>query len=519
MKIKTIAMYLPQFHRVPENDEWWGEGFTEWTTVKAARQLRDGHNQPKEPLDDNYYNLLDKATMQWQAELAHKYGVYGFSFYHYWFKDGRRILEKPAENLLKWKDINMNFCFTWANETWARSWSNINVKNSWSEKYEDRRLDELTEKGVLLDQKYQGEDQWKEHFYYMLPFFKDKRYIKKDGHPIFIIYRPEIIPCLNKMIECWNTLATQNGIRRLYVIGAADMEEADFTSLDATMIREPITSMRLLNRRGEGFEHHDGMMLYQNDALIKCNVNRTLKRNQYNSVFVNYDDTPRRGTKGTLIDGVTPAKFYKTMKENLIKCNIEGKEFLFINAWNEWGEGMYLEPDKVHQYQFLESHKKAMDESRKFLTKITSFRSIIKRKKCTRQYRGDAGNNNLELIKYKSYFRILNQWMILKENNISLARILARKGYQKVAIYGMGFMGKHLYEELKNSEITIDYAIDKNAMMMRHSLLILELKDDFPPVDAIIVTATFDYDNIALFLKKKTSSPIISLEEIIAEAY
>ena len=134
--MKTIAMYLPQFHRVKENDAWWGEGYTEWTAVKNAKPLFEGHNQPRVPLHENYYNLLEKSTMEEQAELAQQYGVDGFCFYHYYFKDGRKILEKPAENLLNWTDIKLPFCFCWANETWARTWSNVGNKNSWNEQLE-----------------------------------------------------------------------------------------------------------------------------------------------------------------------------------------------------------------------------------------------------------------------------------------------------------------------------------------------------------------------------------------------
>ncbi len=131
-------MDLPQFHRIPENDMWWGEGFTEWTAVKAGEKFFEGQMQPRVPLDGNYYDLLNEQTMRWQADLMRKYDIYGMCFYHYYFKDGRKILEKPAENLLEWKDIEMPFCFSWANETWARSWSNINGKNAWSSKFDNR---------------------------------------------------------------------------------------------------------------------------------------------------------------------------------------------------------------------------------------------------------------------------------------------------------------------------------------------------------------------------------------------
>ena len=166
-------MYLPQFHEVEENNEWWGNGYTEWTAVKKATPLFHGHKQPKAPFNDNYYNLLDKQTMITQAKLAEEYGIDGFCFYHYYFKNGRKILEKPAENLLKWKDINMPYCFCWANETWARTWSNISGANAWGSKFENKK--QKAGSGILLEQRYGQEKEWEEHLEYLIPFFKDEK--------------------------------------------------------------------------------------------------------------------------------------------------------------------------------------------------------------------------------------------------------------------------------------------------------------------------------------------------------
>ena len=184
--MKVISMYLPQFHRTKENDEWWGEGFTEWTTVKSAEKFHQSQYQPRVPLNCNYYSLLEKSTMIWQADLMKQYGVDGQCFYHYWFKDGRQILEKPAQNLLQWKEIDIPFCFCWANESWARTWSRIGDKNPWANIFE---REERNGSGILLEQKYGEEEQWKRHFEYLLPFFKDERYIKIENRPVFLIYK------------------------------------------------------------------------------------------------------------------------------------------------------------------------------------------------------------------------------------------------------------------------------------------------------------------------------------------
>ena len=190
---KLIAHYLPQFHRIPENDAWWGEGFTEWTSVKAARPLFEGHRQPRKPLNDYYYDLSDVETLRWQSHLAKQYGIYGFSFYHYWFKDGKRVLEKPAEMLLQDKSINLNFCFNWANQTWARTWSKfvVDSQNVWAGTLERKRHTNEKNQGILLEQKYGEKEAWQEHIRYLIPFFQDERYIKIDSRPVFIIFQPQ----------------------------------------------------------------------------------------------------------------------------------------------------------------------------------------------------------------------------------------------------------------------------------------------------------------------------------------
>ena len=234
--MKIIAMYLPQFHRTPENDEWWGEGFTEWTAVRNAKPLFEGHSQPQAPLDEKYYNLLEKNTMIWQSELMHKYGVDGMCIYHYWFKDGRKILEKPVENLLQWKDIDMPYCLCWANETWARSWSGLKGKNTWADKFEQKNENS---KDILLEQKYGTEEAWEEHFEYFYKFFCDERYIKIDGKPLLLIYKINTIARLDDMILLWRELAREKGFPDIYVVGA-EAENVPDGILDANLIKQPL---------------------------------------------------------------------------------------------------------------------------------------------------------------------------------------------------------------------------------------------------------------------------------------
>lgn len=364
-KIKAIAMYLPQFHRTPENDKWWGEGFTEWTAVRKGKPLYEGHNQPREPLNDNYYNLLDKSVLAWQAQIAKEYKVYGFCFYHYWFKDGRKTLEKPAENLLKWKDINMPFCFSWANEAWVRTWSNIKTANDWMECTEEDKKEDEDGRGILLEQKYGREPQWKEHFEYLLPFFKDERYITVEGKPLFIIYKPALIPCLNQMLRFWKKLAHENGLPGLYILVTNCESIQPWSMVDARMTQEISYTTDI--ERAESGKHRINM---GNSVGISYDyVWQSCLKREYpidEKVFlgccVDFDTTPRRKTTGITLLDVSVEKFAGYFKQFVKKSIDRGNEYLFINAWNEWGEGMYLEPDKKNGFGYLNGIKEAMTE-------------------------------------------------------------------------------------------------------------------------------------------------------------
>lgn len=220
---KIIAFYFPQFHEIPENDEWWGKGFTDWKLVKEAKPLYEGHNQPRIPIDDNYYNPCDKETLKKQAELAKKYGIEGFMFYHYWF-DGKLYLEKPMEVFLANPDIDISFCVTWANESWTRSW--------------------VGKPEIFLQKQSHSVDKeiWKKHFNYLLPFFTDPRAIKIDEKPVFLIYQPFLINDSKTMLELWNELAIKNGLNGLYFIAIKnhDYQSTDFiSSYDAIMKFQP----------------------------------------------------------------------------------------------------------------------------------------------------------------------------------------------------------------------------------------------------------------------------------------
>lgn len=362
MDNKVIAFYLPQFHRIPENDEWWGKGFTDWKGVRKAQPLFHGHRQPREPKNGYYYNLLDKKTLEWQADLARKYNVYGFCIYHYWFGE-KQLLEKPAENLLMWKDIDVNYCFSWANESWVASWSKLKG-NAWAESV----TKPSTKGGYLVKQKYGGKSEWERHFAYLLPFFKDKRYIKINNSPIFVIYKPENIKVLQEMMLCWHELARENGFNSIYFVGT-NYKEWKEKGMDAMLLYEP--SYTLLGEKGRfntkaylGLEIQKWMEKHQlyfpklinYDAVWKMIIKRKNKGNVWPGAFVDFDSTPRKGKNGSICIGVSPKKFEKYIY-SLAKNNSD-KEFIFIMAWNEWGEGAYLEPDKSNNVSYLHSIKR-----------------------------------------------------------------------------------------------------------------------------------------------------------------
>ena len=377
--MKIIAFYLPQFHAIPENDDWWGKGFTEWTNVKAAKPLFDGHDQPKEPLDGNYYNLLNNSTIKWQIDLAKKYGVYGFCFYHYWF-DGHMLLQKPMENMLNDPELNIPYCICWANENWTNAWkANGDVR-------------------TLIQQTYGKEDEWKRHFDYLLPFFKDPNYILEDNKPFFVIYRPEIIPCLNEMLDYWNELAKQNGFDGMvfayqqlsyHILEGRDEScfkynieyQPGYARYDIQMNQESKAGQFAFKFRNTVRKIVSGI-----DKTIGTNISAKLTRNtlqteNYDSLcneivnrkpdsekaipgmFVGWDNTPRRGKTGRVCLGSTPEKFAKYMKLQVKNAEENyHKDMIFIFAWNEWAEGGYLEPDEINRYGYLEGIKDALNE-------------------------------------------------------------------------------------------------------------------------------------------------------------
>ena len=370
-KLKIIAFYLPQFHSIKENDKWWGKGFTEWTNVKKAVPLYPGHDQPHIPLNDNYYNLLDDDTKIWQANLAKKYGVYGFCYYHYWFK-GKKLLEKPAEQMLKNKSINLPFCFCWANENWSRNWDGGNRE-------------------IIIEQNYGEKTDWEEHFQYLLTFFKDSRYITVNGKPLLVIYKPDLINSIYEMVSYFKKRIVEEGFPGICLAFQFPTYYMDVFYRDDIfdyMIEfEPVFSRNNIVRHsskkieivrkffGEKMitkyrnsknqlkhtfakPHHLSMFFY--DEAWEKILNQKWNNKLLPGTFVDWDNTPRN-KHGVVYSGFTIEKFEDNIKKLVKRAYQENKPMLFINAWNEWGEGAYLEPDERYGYRKLEAIRSALD--------------------------------------------------------------------------------------------------------------------------------------------------------------
>ena len=369
--MKIIAFYLPQFHRVPENDKWWGDGFTEWVNVKKAKPLYEGHYQPRVPLGENYYDLTDEKVLEWQSKLAEDYGLYGFCFYHYWF-NGKMLLEKPVDMYRLNPNCRTKYCLCWANEDWTDQW----VSNS---------------PRVLMKQTYGDRDEWKAHFEYFLPHFKDDRYIKVDNKPFLVLYNPYIINNLKEMLEYWNELAIQEGFDGIITASQntkyrgtnEDIERLLNYRIDyqpqyayTLHIQKAFPILRKIKRRVNQF-----MQKYLHTNVIdRVGQASKLKTFEYDDIwktiletkpesdriipgaFVDWDNTARKQEKGFVIDHASPDKFEKYLKEQIKRAkDVYHKDMIFLFAWNEWAECGYMEPDEKFGYGYLEALKKAVE--------------------------------------------------------------------------------------------------------------------------------------------------------------
>jgi hypothetical protein len=355
---RIIASYLPQFHPIPENDAWWGKGFTEWTNVGKAKPLFRGHYQPKVPADLGYYDLRLSETRQAQADMAKEYGVEGFCYWHYWFGNGRRLLERPFEEVLSSGKPDFPFCLGWANHSW-----------------EDKQFNKEGGNKLLMEQLYPGEKDYTEHFNCVLRAFKDKRYIRVDNKPLFLIYHPFEVPGVEKFIVLWQKLARENGLEGIHFVGHThrieDIDNLLKSGFDAINIvrlfhffkpefsfleRAVIKTLRIIFKRGQVFDYRKYSKYFhgEEDLLDYC----------YPTIIPNWDHSPRSGREGHIFTNSTPEAFKIHVKSvlNTVKDKTWQHQIIFLKSWNEWAEGNYIEPDLKYGRRHLEALREAISE-------------------------------------------------------------------------------------------------------------------------------------------------------------
>ena len=350
-QIRFIAFYLPQFHPIPENDVWWGKGFTEWTNVAKAKPLFKNHIQPNIPADLGFYDLRLPETRIAQADIAYKHGIEGFCYWHYWFS-GKRILERPFTEVLKSGKPDFPFCLAWANESWSGIWHGTPNK-------------------ILIKQNYPGKQDYIDHAVSLLDAFADKRYIKVDNKPLFIIYKPLEIPDISTFIEVFQETAIKHGLPGLYICGFTDsiifdpkqyyLDAIIYSGFNQIFFKKFYVQKNkfFINKLKNLFLHKlfdYPIRRYTYKIASKIWMNYPwFDYNYYPVVFPNWDNSPRTGKKGVIITESTPDLFRQHVQQaiNRIADREAEKKIIFIKSWNEWAEGNYLEPDIRYGSKYL----------------------------------------------------------------------------------------------------------------------------------------------------------------------
>jgi lipopolysaccharide biosynthesis protein len=362
-KARVIAFYLPQFHPIPENDEWWGEGFTEWTNVTKAKPLFRGHYQPQLPSDLGFYDLRVPQIREAQAALAREHGIEGFCYWHYWFA-GDRLLERPFQEVLESGRPNFPFCLGWANHTWSGLWSGGD------------------EKRILKEQVYPGKEDQKRHFDFLLTAFRDSRYLRVEGKPLVVIYKPLLILDCRATLDYWRELARQAGLPGLHLVATLEYHERHWDAkgqgFDAITVwplgrvfqsaRPYLWSTRvkqLIKRKG--FDRLHGFAealwpgrewIYDHENIRPMLICEDSSDLAYHPMAIpNWDTTARYGRQAIVFHNSTPESFRLHFREVLgqVKNQPVDQRIIFVKSWNEWAEGNYLEPDQRFGRGYLEA--------------------------------------------------------------------------------------------------------------------------------------------------------------------
>lgn len=362
-KARVIAFYLPQYYPIPENDEWWGKGFTEWTNVGKAKPLFRGHYQPHVPADLGYYDLRLPIIREQQAEMAKEAGIEGFCYWHYWFGNGRTLLTEVFDDVLHSGKPDFPFCLGWANHDWSRrTWNNSEAMH--------KNVD-------LMIQEYPGEHDYINHFYSVLPAFKDPRYITVDGKPLFYIYAAAAVPDLQTFMDIWRKLALENGLKGIHFVGQSTgwAKNADIVlkkgvdavvsevfwkteaKIDGKMIR--LLKAKLM----QYFPMLSPVRKYKyKDIIRNLYSDYEKKENVYPIILPNWDRSPRAGKRAVVYTDCEPKYFRKNVQEalNIVKEKAPEHRIIFLKSWNEWGEGNHVEPDLKYGHGYLDALKEVI---------------------------------------------------------------------------------------------------------------------------------------------------------------
>lgn len=363
-KARVIAYYLPQYHPIPENDKYWGKGFTEWTNVTKAKPLFKGHYQPKLPADLGFYDLRLPIIREQQVALAEYAGIEGFMYWHYWFEPGKMVLEKPFEDVLHSGRPDFPFCLGWANHSWTtKTWT---------------KEGSVFKNEVIFEQKYLGEDDFRAHFDYCKKAFEDKRYIRFKDCPIFVIYAPKDIPNVKDFLLLWRALAKQNGFKDIHFVALRygseatvdELLELGFDAVNSTNQYEAenrsFLSATLFKKiRGFFTRLTRGVVLrkYDYKKIIKNWKSLSDKRaDVYPTIISGYDRTARAGRMATIYYNYTPELFEEHVRDVIesVKDKSEDEKIVFLKSWNEWAEGNYVEPDQKYGKAFLDVLRKIL---------------------------------------------------------------------------------------------------------------------------------------------------------------
>lgn len=343
-RVRLIAFYLPQFHPIPENDRWWGKGFTEWTNVTKAAPLFEGHYQPHLPADLGFYDLRVREVRHEQIALAKQYGIDGFCYHYYWFS-GVRLLERPLEDKLGDPESDMPFCLCWANENWTRRW-------------------DAAEHEMLIAQKYLPDDDVN-FIKSVVPYFRDPRYIKLDGAPFLVVYRPQHLPDARRSAATWREYCASVGFERIHLCAALTHGNEDYSQFgfDSGVEFPPHNAkVENLSYRLGFFSKFTGTVI-QYHAIARLYLDRAYRAaNVFRSVFPSWDNTARVGNRALVVLNGTPANYEYWLSEAIRRTSRDipdQERLVFINAWNEWAEGCHLEPDRRYGHQFLEATLRA----------------------------------------------------------------------------------------------------------------------------------------------------------------